>query len=98
MLTVQDLHETLEDPRHGGWGYACVARTFTANKCAAIDKAIVAVANKEGLTKEELFVWSDSKFGRWLRDEAEETRDITQKFVRKHLNRSIVDRLAKELA
>ena len=67
-LTVDDLHRTLEDDRHLGWGYAEVAEYVHGRRREQLDRAIVAVANEQGLDYEILFHWSNSKHGRWLSD------------------------------
>jgi hypothetical protein len=84
MLTIQDLHETLADERHLGWGYAGRDR-LAASKRDRLDRAVVAVANELGLDTETLFHWSNSKNGRWLIDEATDSAP-TRDLVRKHLN------------
>lgn len=68
MVTVEALHATLEDERHGGWGYQCVADVVTGVRRERLDKAIVSVANELRLNDELLFHWSNSKNGRWLAD------------------------------
>ena len=67
MLTLTDLHQTLADDRHLGWGYAC-CQDLGATTLARLDKAIIAVANEMSLDYEDLFHWSNSKHGRWLFD------------------------------
>lgn len=75
-LTVEDLHATLEDEDHLGFGYACCHDDLPAGKLRRLDAAIVAVANEEHLSHEDLFKWSNSKYGRWLAD-AVHGRDAT---------------------
>lgn len=93
MLTVTDLHNTLLDERHLGWGYACTD-VLSDSIRSRLDRAIVGVANEEGLTYEELFTWSNSKEGRWLAD-AVYGRDAnpSRATVRLRLSRKIVDEL-----
>lgn len=67
MLTVADLHATLEDERHLGWGYACT-RDLGESVVARLDRNVVHVANELGLDYERLFHWANSKYGRWLTD------------------------------
>jgi hypothetical protein len=69
MLTVDDLHATLADERHLGFGYAC-CDVLPPGKRERLDRAIVAVANQLELDRETLFHWSNSKHGRWLADAA----------------------------
>lgn len=91
MLTVQDLHRTLNDERHLGWGYACCATQLAGDKLERLDRAIVAVANELGLGYEELFAWSNSKHGRWLADNVYGCSEPpTQATVRRLLNRAAV--------
>lgn len=66
-LSVEDLHRTLEDERHLGFGYAC-CDVVTGSRAGRLDSAIVYVANELGLSYEDLFHWSNSKYGRWLAD------------------------------
>ncbi len=66
-LTTTDLHETLADERHGGWGYACCS-DLPRSKREPLDRAIIGVANEMNLDRERLFHWSNSKYGRWLYD------------------------------
>ncbi len=93
-LTVADLHETLADSRHNGWGYA-TAGTLPESKQDRLDRAVVRVANELGLTYEELFVWSDSKDARWLADDVH-GRPANAEAVRDYLNRTVIDNLVAE--
>jgi hypothetical protein len=67
-LTIEDLHQTLCDDRHLGYGYACCTDIESTSKRLRLDKSIVAVANELGLDYETLFHWSNSKNGRYLAD------------------------------
>lgn len=67
-LTTDDLERTLADDRHLGFGYACTLDIASSSKRVSLDRAIVAVANELGLDYEQLFDWSNSKYGRWLAD------------------------------
>jgi len=98
MLTVADLHATLADERHLGWGYACTS-DLPQGKRDALDRAIVGVANEEGLTAEELFDWSNSKWGRWLTDDLMGRNGRpTRANVRRYLTRAIITDLITEVA
>jgi hypothetical protein len=96
MLTTTDLHATLDDPRHGGWGYACCSLLSDSVR-DRLDRAIVAVANELGLTHAELFTWSNSKHGRWLADSLGDSSP-TRATVRLELSREIIDSLTAEEA
>lgn len=92
-LTVADLHATLEHEDHLGWGYACCTDLSDSVR-TRLDKAIVAVANAEGLTADDLLTWSNSKHGRWLYDLVYgNDYSPTQATVRHHLTREIVNDL-----
>jgi hypothetical protein len=69
ILTVADLDRAIRDERHLGFGYA-TSRDISAGRRKALDLAVVEVANDLGVDYETLFVWSNSKNGRWLVDEA----------------------------
>jgi hypothetical protein len=98
-LTVADLHATLADERHLGWGYACTSDITSTYKRAALDRAIVGVANEEGLTAEELFQWSNSKWGRWLTDDIiGRDGQPSRATVRRYITRAILDDLIAEVA
>ena len=93
-LTVADLHATLEEEEHLGWGYACCQDIGSASKRTRLDNAIVAVANENELTYDELLVWSNSKHGRWLHDMVVGNGfAATRPTVRHQLSRKIVDEL-----
>lgn len=66
-LTVEDLHATLLDDRHLGFGYSYCEHLSPGTR-ERVDRAVVAVANELGLDRETLFHWSNSKYGRWLYD------------------------------
>jgi hypothetical protein len=96
MLTVEDLHETLEHEDHLGFGYACCI-DLPHTKRDRLDRAIVAVANEEGFSKSELLTWSNSKHGRWLADLVMGNGYApTRATVRRQLSREIVDTLVRE--
>ena len=90
-LTLNDLDDTLSDERHLGFGYA-TASFLTTSLRERLDRNVVFVANESALTKEELFLWSNSKYGRWLVD----TGSITRATVRDYLSRKIIDELRLE--
>lgn len=92
-LTVEDLHDVLNDDRHYGWGYA-TSRHLSESRRARLDRAVVAVANELGLTHEDLFVWADSKYGRWLVDHASSTAN--RAVVREYLNAAAFASLLRE--
>jgi hypothetical protein len=89
-LTLDDLEDCLNDEEHLGWGYA-IRDNLSASRQARADKAVVAVANELGLTKRQLFHWTNSKYGRWMidgmygRDEG-----ISRATVRNYLNHDAV--------
>ena len=68
MLTVADLHATLNDGRHLGFGYAEVDIYVEGKTREQLDATIVEVANELGMSREDLFHWSNSKYGRWMGD------------------------------
>lgn len=67
VLTTDDLDACLADDDHLGWGYA-IASDLSNSKRERLDRAVVAVANELGLSKRDLFHWTNSKYGRWLVD------------------------------
>jgi hypothetical protein len=96
MLTVADLHDTLTHEDHLGWGYACVASIDSDAVRARIDRHIVRAANDLGLTADELFMWSNSKYGRWLSDEVGESlRDATLAKVQRYLSAETIATLKR---
>lgn len=90
MLTITDLHETLAHEDHLGWGYACLD-VLSDSKRKRIDRAIVAVANELSLTTDQLFMWSNSKHGRWLADRVYgNDAPINRATVRTELNERVI--------
>lgn len=96
LLTPADLQATLDDERHLGFGYA-ESRYLSDFKREALDQKVVAVANEFGLDAEELFLWANSKYGRWLCDSTYGAR-VTRELVRKALSRTIIEELKREAA
>lgn len=68
-LTQDDLDAALADERHLGFGYAG-RQHLDADTRAQLDKGVLEVANMLVLTREDLFHWTNSKYGRWLCDHA----------------------------
>lgn len=66
-LTIADLDASLARDDHLGWGYA-TARSLDVVRRELLDRAIVDVANELGLDADGLFLWANSKNGRWLVD------------------------------
>lgn len=96
MLDLHDLHRTLWDDRHLGWGYQC-CDVLSPAKRRRLDAAIVAVANECGLDYERLFVWSNSKWGRWLADGTHGCDEpCSRATVRRYLNDEIINELLGE--
>lgn len=93
-LTVTDLRQTLADERHLGFGYACCSDLPETTR-ERLDRAVVAVANELHLSPEDLFHWSNSKYGRWLYDAVQgNDKPPTRATVRDLLNPEAV-RLAE---
>ena len=90
MLRLRHLETALEHEDHLGWGYATKDSLPTVRQ-AKLDCAVIDVANELFLTPEDLFHWTNSKWGRWLvdgvygRDESP-----TKKTVRNYLNEKAV--------
>lgn len=90
-LTVEDLHRTLEDDRHLGYGYASCSLVLSGTRMDRLDRAIVAVANELRLSYNDLFHWSNSKYGRWLADGIYgRDESPTRANVRRYLNAEAV--------
>lgn len=80
MLTTADLDKARNDERWLGFGYLQgrdIALNSTDPECparpelvAATDERIIADANAQGWTYEDLFGWANSKAGRWFADTA----------------------------
>jgi hypothetical protein len=68
-LTTEDLTTALNDDRHQGWGYAEADLIGSTSKRERLDRVVVAVANELGMNAEQLFEWTNSKYGRWLTDD-----------------------------
>jgi hypothetical protein len=95
MLTETHLHEALEDERHHGWGYA--GRSYlSAARRDLLDRLVLDAANDLGLTREELFQWTDSKYGRHLTDEASGRSANLRPLVARYLNADAILSLRKE--
>lgn len=77
-LTIEDLHATLENPDHLGWGYAC-CEDLSERLRHNVDVVIVRLANEQGWRQSDLFHWSNSKHGRWLSDHLTWQRSWSQK-------------------
>lgn len=67
-ITYQDLLNALIDERHLGNGYAIRSYTTDPRKIVAMDEMVVLMANKEGWDLEQLFQFTNSKFGRYVVD------------------------------
>lgn len=91
-LTVADLNTALLDERHGGWGYATAAYLAPSRR-ERLNANVVHVANELGLDYEALFMWANSKLGRWLVDSADVS--TSRATVRQHLNAEEMARLAE---
>lgn len=86
-LTLADLERALEDDRHNGWGYATSRSGWLSpTAMARLDCRVIDTANQLGLDYEELFQWTDSKYGRHLVDTIGGVRDVTFAAVRPYLN------------
>ena len=94
-LVLDDLDAALEDGRHNGWGYL-TSRHLRVRQAAALDIAVIDVANELGLNYEDLFSWTNSKNGRWLVDGIESDTKPTAKLVREYLNEETMQRLREE--
>lgn len=95
-LTVEDLLNTVADDRHLGWGFACVTGYgLNDEEFGRTMRNVVAVANELGLDYEDLFMWSNSKNGRWLSDQMDR-RAPSKRLVRMFLNPDAILRLKKE--
>lgn len=87
-LGLQDLDDAVEDQRHLGWGYS--TKSGLPNRAqATLDCAVIDVANELELNYEELFHWTNSKYGRWLVDTIG-GKTPTKAAVRKYLNAEAV--------
>jgi hypothetical protein len=95
-LSLEDLDATLEDERHNGWGYATKSGSLDLRPEAQLDCAVIDVANELGLSYDDLFIWTDSKYGRWLVDTVA-GQTPTKTTVRKYLNQEAIDQLREEL-
>lgn len=91
MLTNSDITRTLSDERHLGWGFACCS-DMGDSKYSRLVAAVTAVANELGLDYELLFMWSNSKHGRWLADDLS-SAPPTRATVRRHLSANIIAEL-----
>lgn len=87
-LTVADLVAALNDERHLGWGYA-TREYLSESRRERLDRAVLAVANSLGLSAEDLFHWTNAKFGRHLVDMASSGK-INHDLVRGYLNAEAV--------
>lgn len=86
-LTTADLDAALADDRHLGHGYATRDYIESQSKRERLDRAVVAVANDADFSAEELFHWTNSKWGRWLIDGVYGRNESpTQATVRRYLN------------
>ena len=93
-LQVSDLHATLTDERHHGFGYAGAQYLPPATR-QELDEAILEHANANGLIYEDLFIWADSKYARWAVDSIDgKTRAID--VVRRYLTDAIISELFRE--
>lgn len=91
-LTTADVERTLLDDRHLGFGYASSLHLPHALR-ARLDASVVAVANELGLDYEQLFAWSNSKYGRWLTGHG--PASVSLGVVRKYLNAEAIRVLAE---
>lgn len=94
-LTLTHLEEALGHEKHLGFGYATrdsLASPRTLGTLAKLDCAVVDVANELKLNFEELFHWTNSKYGRWLVDDVYgNDSPPTKATVRRNLNKKAVD-------
>jgi hypothetical protein len=69
MLTTADFEKMFANPEWEGFGYLGErTREDREDLVAAADAQVLADANEMGLTAEQLFVWANSKAGRWFGD------------------------------
>lgn len=72
-LTITDLDRMQQDERWAGWGYIMERRNATPERREAADSIVLEVANAENLTYDQLFMWANSKKGRWFMDTVDST-------------------------
>lgn len=96
-LRLDDLDAALDDDRHLGWGYS-VKRHLSTRTAAKLDCAVIDVANELGLDYEELFLWANSKEGRWLVDKIDDGANVLKINVRENLNAETIQTLKEEEA
>lgn len=68
---MRSFDEMEHDERWLGFGYLGARRAELARRSefvAEVDRRILAHAEREGWTDEQLFAWANSKLGRWLGD------------------------------
>lgn len=92
-LTRKHLDAALSDPRHLGFGFAGIQHRSSSVQTVT-KVAVVRQANRLGLDFEDLFLWANSKYGRWLADSVE-TLGVRAK-VEEFLNQKVIDRLRAE--
>jgi hypothetical protein len=86
LLTLADLDRALEDERHMGYGYA-IASDLTPHKRERLNRAVIAVANQLGMNYQQLFEWTNSKYGRHLAGYVEHNElPASQESVRQYLH------------
>lgn len=81
-LTTDDIHRAADDDRWAGYGYLGERRNHFAGanerglspqladaEITVADQIVIAHANAQGWTYEDLFAWANSKNGRYFADE-----------------------------
>ena len=72
QLTTRDLLDGYHNPEFAGFGYYG-AREIANEKnpalVAEVDQFVLDVANRRGLTANQLFEWANSRVGRWFADD-----------------------------
>lgn len=67
-ITISHINNLSENIEWGGFGYIGARLDASEVRRENADAIVVEVANKEGLTEAEFFLWANSKLGRWFMD------------------------------
>jgi hypothetical protein len=90
-LTSDDVFDCLEDERHNGYGLRSTMDCLRPATQLRLARVIADQANREGLSREELFWWTDHKAGRHLDVHGSSASAEMREAVRHYLNRRTIE-------
>jgi hypothetical protein len=94
-MRVEELREMCEDTHHHGHGFSVAYRTMTGVELAVAEKMVLARSQHLGLNRGQLFLWLDSKHGRWF---TESVQSRNAEAIQTLMTVEIIEELTQEAA